>query len=160
MRKSFEEQFLDAVSAVNRSVFDNGKVNKAKNSDAMQLRIDAPDMVYIDPPYYSPYSDNEYVRRYHFVEGLARNWEGVEIQQHTQTKSSSRILPLSLPEVERPMPLTFYLKNTPAAYSSYLIPQTVCRRSMRWFPFFLNIRSMLKLSRWITDILSVTRETA
>jgi len=86
LRKSFEEQFLDAVSAVNRSVFDNGKVNKAKNSDAMQLRIDAPDMVYIDPPYYSPYSDNEYVRRYHFVEGLARNWEGVEIQQHTQTK--------------------------------------------------------------------------
>lgn len=29
---------------------------------------------------------NEYVRRYHFVEGLARDWEGVEIQQHTQTK--------------------------------------------------------------------------
>lgn len=86
LRKSFEEQFLDAVAAVNHSVFDNGKVNRAKNSDAMQLRIDAPDMVYIDPPYYSPYSDNEYVRRYHFVEGLARNWEGVEIQEHTQTK--------------------------------------------------------------------------
>ena len=37
-------------------------------------------------PYYSPLSDNEYVRRYHFVEGLARDWKGVEIQQHTQTK--------------------------------------------------------------------------
>jgi len=86
LKKSFEEQFLDAVIAVNNSVFDNGKINKAKNSDAMQLRIETPDMVYIDPPYYSPYSDNEYVRRYHFVEGLARNWEGVEIQQHTQTK--------------------------------------------------------------------------
>lgn len=86
LKKSFEEQFMDAVTAVNSSVFNNGKVNKAKNSDAMQLRIETPDMVYIDPPYYSPYSDNEYVRRYHFVEGLARNWEGVEIQQHTQTK--------------------------------------------------------------------------
>ncbi|MEM1484011.1 Dam family site-specific DNA-(adenine-N6)-methyltransferase [Oscillospiraceae bacterium PP1C4] len=86
LKKSFEEQFLDAVTAVNNSVFNNGKINKAKNSDAMQLRIDVPDMVYIDPPYYSPFSDNEYVRRYHFVEGLARNWEGVEIQQHTQTK--------------------------------------------------------------------------
>jgi DNA adenine methylase len=86
LKKSFEEQFLNAVAAVNNSIFDNGKVNKAKNSDAMQLRIETPDMVYIDPPYYSPYSDNEYVRRYHFVEGLARNWEGVEIQQHTQTK--------------------------------------------------------------------------
>ena len=44
------------------------------------------DLVYIDPPYYSPYSDNEYVRRYHFVEGLARNWNGIEIQEHTKTK--------------------------------------------------------------------------
>ncbi|MCL2165620.1 MAG: DNA adenine methylase, partial [Oscillospiraceae bacterium] len=38
------------------------------------------------PPYYSPLSDNEYVRRYHFVEGLARDWKGIEIQQHTLTK--------------------------------------------------------------------------
>lgn len=43
-------------------------------------------LVYIDPPYYSPLSDNEYVRRYHFVEGLARDWQGVEIQEHTKTK--------------------------------------------------------------------------
>ena len=28
-----------------------------------------PDLVYIDPPCFSPLSDNEYVRRYHFVEG-------------------------------------------------------------------------------------------
>ncbi len=86
LKKSFEEQFLEAVAALNCAVFDNGKVNKSRNCDAMQLRVDVPDMVYIDPPYYSPYSDNEYVRRYHFVEGLARNWEGVEIQEHTQTK--------------------------------------------------------------------------
>jgi DNA adenine methylase len=26
------------------------------------------------------------VRRYHFVEGLARGWQGVEIQEHTVTK--------------------------------------------------------------------------
>jgi len=36
--------------------------------DAMTIRL-KPDLVYIDPPYYSPYSDNEYVRRYHFVDG-------------------------------------------------------------------------------------------
>ena len=52
----------------------------------MDLNVSNADLVYIDPPYYSPLSDNEYVRRYHFVEGLARNWEGVEIQEHTQTK--------------------------------------------------------------------------
>ena len=45
--------------------FDNGKPNKSRNGDAMDLRIEQADLVYIDPPYYSPLSDNEYVRRYH-----------------------------------------------------------------------------------------------
>ena len=31
----------------------------------MEVKIKHPDLVYIDPPYYSPLSDNEYVRRYH-----------------------------------------------------------------------------------------------
>lgn len=86
LQKSLSQQFLEAVEAVNRAVFDNGKRNCSKNGDAMDLRVDHVDMVYIDPPYYSPLSDNEYVRRYHFVEGLARDWKGVEIQEHTQTK--------------------------------------------------------------------------
>ena len=86
LKKSLEEQFYDAVQAVNGAVFDNGKICRAKQGDAMELRVDKPDLVYIDPPYYSPLSDNEYVRRYHFVEGLARDWNGVEIQEHTQTK--------------------------------------------------------------------------
>ncbi len=86
LKKTLEQQFLDAVTVINKSVFDNGKTNLAKNCDAMDLRVEQPDLVYIDPPYYSPLSDNEYVRRYHFVEGLARDWKGVEIQQNTQTK--------------------------------------------------------------------------
>lgn len=86
LQKSLEQQFLEAVQAVNRAVFDNGKENKARHGDAMELKAGNPDLVYIDPPYYSPLSDNEYVRRYHFVEGLARDWKGVEIQQNTLTK--------------------------------------------------------------------------
>lgn len=86
LKKTLEQQFLEAVEAVNKAVFDNGKENKSRHGDAMELRIEHPDLVYIDPPYYSPLSDNEYVRRYHFVEGLARDWQGVEIQQNTQTK--------------------------------------------------------------------------
>ena len=86
LQKSLEQQFLEAVDAINSAVFDNGRINCAKHGDAMQLHIEQPGLVYIDPPYYSPLSDNEYVRRYHFVEGLARDWQGVEIQQHTQTK--------------------------------------------------------------------------
>jgi len=86
LQKSFAQQFLEAVEAVNKSIFDNGRTNRSKHGDAMDLRVDQADLVYIDPPYYSPLSDNEYVRRYHFVEGLARDWKGVEIQEHTQTK--------------------------------------------------------------------------
>lgn len=80
------EQFLEAVEAINGAVFDNHKENKSRNGDAMDLQPVENSLIYIDPPYYSQLGDNEYVRRYHFVEGLARNWEGVEIQEHTQTK--------------------------------------------------------------------------
>lgn len=86
LQKTLAQQFLEAVEAVNKAVFDNGRQNRAKQGDAMELRVERADLVYIDPPYYSPLSDNEYVRRYHFVEGLARDWQGVEIQQHTLTK--------------------------------------------------------------------------
>jgi DNA adenine methylase len=83
---SFRAQFLDAVGAVSRAVFNNGKVNMARHGDALTVKAEDSGLVYIDPPYFSPYSDNEYVRRYHFLEGLARDWRGVEIQEHTATK--------------------------------------------------------------------------
>jgi len=83
---SFKDQFLEAVGAINGAVFDNGSRHKAIHGDAISADISESGLVYIDPPYYSPLSDNEYVRRYHFVEGLARDWRGVEIQQHTLTK--------------------------------------------------------------------------
>ena len=35
---------------------------------------------------FSKHSDNDYVRRYHFIEGLCKEWEGVEIQSETKTK--------------------------------------------------------------------------
>lgn len=82
---TLQEQFLEAVTQVNEAIFDNGKMNKSRFGDAMDCRHKA-DLVYIDPPYYSPLSDNDYVRRYHFVEGIARNWKGVEMQWHTKTK--------------------------------------------------------------------------
>jgi DNA adenine methylase len=80
------QHFLDAVTSINKAIFDNGRKNEARNSDAMKLNPLKNSLVYIDPPYFTPKSDAEYVRRYHFVEGLARDWQGVEIQEHTLTK--------------------------------------------------------------------------
>jgi DNA adenine methylase len=81
-----DEHFRAAVEVINDAVFSNGKRNKASCGDARHVRPPTGALVYMDPPYYSPLSDNEYVRRYHFVEGIARGWEGVEIQEHTKTK--------------------------------------------------------------------------
>lgn len=85
LKKTFEDQFLEAVEVINNAVFDNSRINTSYNMDSMLLKQSA-DLVYIDPPYYTPKSDNQYVRRYHFVEGLARDWKGIEIQEHTITK--------------------------------------------------------------------------
>lgn len=87
LKLSLKDHFINAVNTINKSVFSNGKKCQAFCGDALFFNQNAkPDLVYIDPPYYSPLSDNEYVRRYHFVEGLARDWEGLEIQEHTKTK--------------------------------------------------------------------------
>ena len=85
LQTSLLNQFMNAVGAINMAVFDNQTHNRARHGDAMSCRLES-DLVYIDPPYFSPFSDNEYVRRYHFVEGLARDWVGVEMQPHTLTK--------------------------------------------------------------------------
>ena len=86
LQTSLSQHFIDAVKTINNAVFDNSKKNEARNTDAMKLKPLKNSLVYIDPPYFTPKSDAEYVRRYHFVEGLARDWEGVEIQEHTLTK--------------------------------------------------------------------------
>ena len=82
---SMEEQFRAAINVLNEAVFDNDQKNKSINKDAMEVNVKA-DLVYMDPPYYNPTSDNEYVRRYHFIEGLAKDWKNVDMQWHTKTK--------------------------------------------------------------------------
>lgn len=85
MKKSLHEHFVENVSIFNKAVFDNNTLCKAFNLPVHDLTIKT-DMVYFDPPYFTPNSDNDYVRRYHFVEGLAKYWEGLEIQENTKTK--------------------------------------------------------------------------
>lgn len=83
---SLQEHFLFALQDFNSAVFSNKRKNISLNKSATDLEIKIPDIVYLDPPYFSKHSDNDYVRRYHFIEGLCRNWKGLEIQEHTLTK--------------------------------------------------------------------------
>ena len=85
MKKSIEEHFIESIDIFNKAVFYNGHCNESYNIRSEQFAIKA-DLVYLDPPYFTPKSDNDYVRRYHFVEGLVRNWEGLAIQEHSIVK--------------------------------------------------------------------------
>ncbi|HZO73147.1 MAG TPA: DNA adenine methylase [Ktedonobacteraceae bacterium] len=87
-----QEHFRLAVNVMNRAVFDNGQANSVLNCDLFEIPQQPRfDLVYLDPPYVSPHSDNDYTRRYHFIEGLARYWQGLEILEHTTTKKFRRI---------------------------------------------------------------------
>ena len=85
LKLSLNEHFLLNIELINKAIFTNKRKNQAINKDCLEVNHKA-DLVYIDPPYFSPLSDNEYVRRYHFVEGIARNWKDVEWQTSTKTK--------------------------------------------------------------------------
>ncbi len=85
LRNTLKEHFINNVQVFNEAVFDNSMDNKSNNQKTQDLDVNT-DLVYLDPPYFSPKSDNDYVRRYHFVEGLVKNWEGLEIQENTKTK--------------------------------------------------------------------------
>lgn len=85
MKLSLKEHFLLNVELFNNAVFDNEQSCHSYNEKSESQKVEA-DLIYLDPPYFTPNSDNDYVRRYHFVEGLVRNWKGVEIQDHTKTK--------------------------------------------------------------------------
>lgn len=47
LQKTLALQFLEAVKAINKAVFDNGKSNRSKYGDAMYLRVEHADLLYI-----------------------------------------------------------------------------------------------------------------
>lgn len=85
LRISMKQHFKENVEDFNKAVFDNSHENRAFNKDIFELDSSV-DLVYMDPPYLSKHSDNRYLRRYHFMEGLCSYWEDVDIDESTKTK--------------------------------------------------------------------------
>jgi DNA adenine methylase len=86
LRLSMEEQFISAAAQFNAAVFSNKRRNKAHCNDIFDVDPKGYDLVYVDPPYVSHFSDCDYTRRYHFVEGFCTYWKGVEILEDTLTR--------------------------------------------------------------------------
>jgi DNA adenine methylase len=86
LRTSLAEHFRASVEQWNAAVFDNGGCHEARLGSATELVVGEPALVYVDPPYFSTRSDNDYTRRYHFLEGLVSYWRDLDVQEHTKTK--------------------------------------------------------------------------
>ncbi|MCZ4650036.1 DNA adenine methylase [Gordonia amicalis] len=80
---------LRASADYNATVFSNGCSSRSVQGDIFDLDLPwsaPPDLVYLDPPYAPPADDNDYIKRYHFLEGLSAYWRGMTIMENTKTK--------------------------------------------------------------------------
>src|SRR3954462_2320907 len=83
LRMSLEALFREAVTAFNAAVLP-GRAS-ARCGDVFTLDPRAA-VAYLDPPYAPPRDDACYVKRYHFLEGLATYWRDQEIMWETRTR--------------------------------------------------------------------------
>jgi len=87
---SIEAHFKEQVAAYNACVFDNGRRHVARTGDVFEVDPRGLDLVYLDPPYVPRADDNCYVKRYHFLEGLACYWEGLPVLAETKVKKIAK----------------------------------------------------------------------
>lgn len=90
LRMPLREQFIQAVAGYNGVVFDNGRPNHSLALDIMRVEAAGFDLVYFDPPYAPPRDDNDYIKRYHFLEGLSVYWRGERILEETKTRKIAK----------------------------------------------------------------------
>lgn len=67
-------------------MFSNKHRSRAICGDVFDIPDTKADLVYLDPPYAPPSDDNDYIKRYHFLEGLSVYWRGLTIMEETTTK--------------------------------------------------------------------------
>jgi len=86
LRMPLEALFREAANAFNGAVFGGGETCSAVSGDVFDLPGEGFAVAYVDPPYAPPRDDTCYVKRYHFLEGLATYWQGQEIMWETRTR--------------------------------------------------------------------------
>ncbi|MEN6358265.1 MAG: DNA adenine methylase [Armatimonadota bacterium] len=85
------ESFRRYASQLNKLVFDNGQECKAFCGDAVEaVRKYGADVLYLDPPYITEFSNNDYEFSLHFVEGLMNRWADKELLNDNRRSYKSR----------------------------------------------------------------------
>ena len=88
---SMVESFKRYANQLNRLVFDNGQECKAFHGDAVEaVRKYGADVLYLDPPYITEFSNNDYEYSLHFVEGLMNRWADKELLDDNRRSYKSR----------------------------------------------------------------------
>jgi adenine-specific DNA-methyltransferase len=85
LHTSLELLFREAVGRCNAAVM-AGPTSTSRCGDVFTIDPEQAALVYLDPPYAPPRDDTCYVKRYHFLEGLATYWRGQEIMWDTKTR--------------------------------------------------------------------------
>lgn len=83
------EHFVEQVEAYNAAVFSNGQRNTSTCNDVFSVSPGS-DLVYLDPPYVPLADDNCYIKRYHFLEGLACYWQNKKIMMDTKVRKIAK----------------------------------------------------------------------
>lgn len=78
LRLTLQEHFIESIELFRSVPYDDGRPHRALCMDVFDLPVEY-ELVYLDPPYVPRSDDNCYIKRYHFVEGLACYWQGQEI---------------------------------------------------------------------------------
>jgi adenine-specific DNA-methyltransferase len=89
LQLSIRDHFIEQVDAYNAAVFSNGKRNSVTCGDVFDVKAGS-DLVYMDPPYVPMSDDNCYMKRYHFLEGLACYWEDKEVMMNTKVRKIAK----------------------------------------------------------------------
>jgi adenine-specific DNA-methyltransferase len=128
LQLSLRQHFRERVADYNATVFSTGLRSRAVRGDVFEIPDRSPDIVYLDPPYAPPRDDNDYIKRYHFLEGLSVYWRDVTIMENTKTKKlAKRYTPFAYKRtIEDALLRTFeHFENAGAivlSYSSNAIP--------------------------------------
>ena len=84
----FRDRFKKNCQRIGKLIFKGEQACKAHNEDVIDAlpKVKA-DVAYFDPPYATRFSQTNYEKAYHFIEGLMTYWDDKEIIEGSKTRS-------------------------------------------------------------------------